>query len=55
MQRFYALRGEQSLNKAQALRAAQLAMIDGELRLSRRQDWRAPYHWAPFVLMGNWR
>ena len=55
MQRFYALRAEQGLNKAAALRAVQLAMIEGRLRAPPAQDWRAPAHWAPFVLMGNWR
>lgn len=54
MQQFYALRGERGLNKAQALRAVQLDMLEGRLR-GERADWRSPYHWAPFVLMGNWR
>ncbi len=50
MQRFY-LRsdGGQTLNKAQALRNAQLSMLRGDAR------WQHPYYWAPFVLMGNWR
>lgn len=55
MQRFYAGRGEKKLNKAEALREVQLAMIDGRLRPAGTRDWRAPFHWAPFVLMGNWR
>ncbi|MBX3604736.1 MAG: tetratricopeptide repeat protein [Piscinibacter sp.] len=55
MQRFYAGRGEQGLNKAEALRAVQIAMIEGRLRSRGNRDWRAPFHWAPFVLMGNWR
>ncbi|MCW5666698.1 MAG: CHAT domain-containing protein [Piscinibacter sp.] len=54
MRRYYALRGERGLNKAQALREAQLAMLEGRMRAPGR-DWGAPYHWAPFVLMGNWR
>ena len=31
---------------ATALRAAQLEML-------KSQEWRAPYFWAPFVLMGE--
>lgn len=56
MQAFYAARGEQrQRTKAQALRAAQLAMIRGELRDGAgRLDFRHPYYWAAFVLMGNW-
>ncbi|MBL8346113.1 MAG: tetratricopeptide repeat protein [Rubrivivax sp.] len=56
MQAFYAARGEQrQRTKAQALRAAQLAMIRGELRDGAGQlDFRHPYYWAAFVLMGNW-
>lgn len=54
MQRFYASRGERRLNKAEALRAVQLAMIERRLRPA-QGDWSAPFHWAPFVLMGNWR
>ena len=80
MQHFYGLRGEAGLNKAEALRAVQTAMIEGRLQRDEAlppgddagvqargvrtplaaphgspQGWRAPYHWAPFVLMGNWR
>lgn len=53
MQRFYASRGGRRLNKADAMREVQLAMIDGNLGSGKR--WNAPYYWAPFVLMGNWR
>lgn len=56
MQRFYALRGASGLNKAEALRAVQTEMVEGRLRpASGPADWRSPFHWAPFVLMGNWR
>ena len=34
-------------NKAEALRAAQLSMIDGEV-------FSHPFYWAPFVLVGDW-
>jgi len=56
MQAFYAARGEQrQRSKAQALRAAQLAMLRGELRSAAGgPDFRHPYYWASFVLMGNW-
>jgi len=33
-------------NKAAALRGAQLALLRG--------NFPHPYHWAPFILMGNW-
>jgi CHAT domain-containing protein len=46
MQSFY--RHRQSMGAAQALRAAQLEA------LGRRED-DAPLHWAPFVLVGDWR
>lgn len=46
MQHYYSAR--QHLNKAEALRKAQLTMIEST------QD-AAPFRWAPFVLMGNWR
>ena len=50
MQQFYrpsASAGPKS--KAARLRASQLAMV------SSAGPWSHPYHWAPFVLMGNWR
>jgi CHAT domain-containing protein len=31
-----------------AMRAAQIAMITGK-------KYSAPFHWAPFVLVGDWR
>jgi len=56
MQAFYGARGEQRRrSKAEALREAQRAMIRGELRdEAGRLDFRHPYYWAAFVLMGNW-
>lgn len=45
MIRYY--NNRRNMNKAQALRNAQLAML--------RDEHRVPYQWAPFVLMGNWR
>jgi CHAT domain-containing protein/Tfp pilus assembly protein PilF len=55
MQAFYKARGDSSLNKAQALRQAQLAFISGDIRFTQEKTWDHPYYWAPFVLMGNWR
>jgi CHAT domain-containing protein len=43
---------QQGLSKAAALRAAQLALLDSSG--SAEGDYSHPYHWAPFVLMGNW-
>ena len=55
MQAFYKARGDSALNKAQALRQAQLAFISGDIRFTQEKTWDHPYYWAPFVLMGNWR
>jgi len=48
MKRFYQLREQDKLTKAEALRQAQLSMITSGDKFSQ------PYYWAPFVLMGNW-
>jgi CHAT domain-containing protein len=40
--------GMKSQNKAEALRAAQLALL-------RSADWSHPYYWSAFILMGEWR
>lgn len=47
MRHFYSGLAQQNLSKAEALQQAQIAMIEG----SNTSD---PFHWAPFVLMGNW-
>ncbi|MCB1977652.1 MAG: CHAT domain-containing protein, partial [Nitrosomonas sp.] len=56
MKRFYRLRsGETPLSKAEALRKAQIAMLNGDLKAKESgHDFRHPYFWAPFVMMGNW-
>src|SRR5450631_2468560 len=49
MQRFYdefLVEGAPPLDKARALQRAALAA---------REKWPEPYHWAPFVLHGDWR
>lgn len=48
MEEFYAAMLEGHLTPAAALRRAQLALRGDPL-------WRAPYHWAGFVLQGEWR
>jgi CHAT domain-containing protein len=70
MQEFYRIRQSDSkLTKIEALQRAQLRLLGGEIkprgaaeergvRLPRDQvrsrDYRHPYYWAPFFLMGNW-
>jgi len=44
----YRKRQGQSLNKAEALRQAQIA-------LQGQPQYAHPYYWAPFILMGNWK
>ena len=47
MVRFYRGLLVEGLPPAAALRAAQLA-------IRRTPQWREPYHWAPFILEGDW-
>jgi CHAT domain-containing protein len=47
METFYRQLSLGSLTKAGAVRQAQLAMVENP-------DYRHPYYWAPFVLVGNW-
>ena len=49
MQRFYRGQEERTLNKAEALRQAQVALIRDE-----GSRYSHPFFWAPFILMGNW-
>jgi CHAT domain-containing protein len=44
---FYRLLARPGMSKAQALRLAQLAMLN-DLR------YRHPGYWSPFLLIGNW-
>jgi CHAT domain-containing protein len=44
---FYQALAQSNLTKAQALRHAQLALL-------KQPQFRHPYYWAPFVLLGNW-
>lgn len=47
-ERFYQELLKPGLNKAEALRAAQLALIEEGGKFS------DPYYWAPLILIGNW-
>lgn len=44
----YAARKKASINKAEALRQAQLTML-------RQKRYSHPFYWAPYTLMGNWQ
>ncbi len=46
----YWMGSENAVSKVEALQKAQLDM----LRNSVNDSWRHPYHWAPFVLVGDW-
>lgn len=46
MQRFYEAHQNEHLGKLDALRASQLAML--------RSPYAHPFHWAAFILIGNW-
>jgi CHAT domain-containing protein len=58
MQRFYRLREEEQLTKAEALRQARLVLIRGatapKAQPAPSVDYSHPYFWASFILMGNW-
>ncbi|MBD2355408.1 CHAT domain-containing protein [Tolypothrix sp. FACHB-123] len=47
---FYKVLKDEKLTKAQALRKAQLYLIEKHPNT----NYRLPYYWAPFVLVGNW-
>lgn len=48
MARFYKELANSNVTKAEALRRAQLSLLQEE-------DYKFPYFWAPYVLVGNWR
>ncbi len=49
MQQLYAfIAQEETLSKSESLRQAQLTLL-------RDPKYQHPYHWAPFVLVGNWQ
>ncbi|OKH53349.1 hypothetical protein NIES2101_10845 [Calothrix sp. HK-06] len=45
--RFYRELAKKNITKAEALRQAQLSLLQDP-------DYRHPIHWAPYVLLGNW-
>ena len=47
MAQFYRELGEPGLSKAEALRRAQLSLLQ-------ERRYKHPFYWAPFVLVGNW-
>ncbi|MDZ7961081.1 MAG: CHAT domain-containing protein [Aulosira sp. DedQUE10] len=47
---FYKILKDEKLTKAQALRQAQLYLMEKHPNT----NYRLPYYWAPFVLVGNW-
>lgn len=48
MQHFYTELRQTGIQKAEALRQAQLKLIQ-------KPETRHPYYWAPFILLGDWR
>jgi len=50
MTSFYQELANKGTTKAQAFRKAQLSLLEGE-----HGGYTAPYHWAPYVLVGNWQ
>jgi CHAT domain-containing protein/tetratricopeptide (TPR) repeat protein len=70
MREFYRIRqSDPKLTKIEALRRAQLRLLNGGIKpggvadergvrvlheANRVPDYRHPYYWAPFFLMGNW-
>ncbi|PSB61466.1 hypothetical protein C7B79_21885 [Chroococcidiopsis cubana CCALA 043] len=49
MSEFYRQLADPKLTKAEALQKAQLALWN-----DKTQDWKRPYFWAAYVLIGNW-
>jgi CHAT domain-containing protein/tetratricopeptide (TPR) repeat protein len=47
MVKFYQALAQQQVTKAEALQHAQLALL-------KQPEYRHPFYWAPFVLIGNW-
>jgi CHAT domain-containing protein len=47
MAKFYEAFKDEKISKADALRQAQLALLQS-------QDYRDPNFWAGYVLLGNW-
>ncbi|NJM22525.1 MAG: CHAT domain-containing protein [Richelia sp. SL_2_1] len=41
-------------SKAQALQQAQLALIHNPNKISEIEEYKKPYYWSPFIMIGNW-
>jgi CHAT domain-containing protein/Tfp pilus assembly protein PilF len=55
MQQFYRVHEmERGISKAEALRRAQLTLLEGNGSLNPSR-FAHPYFWAPFILIGNWK
>jgi CHAT domain-containing protein len=46
---FFNFQQKNGMNKAAALRAAQLHLMKS------KKEWRHPFYWAPFILSGDWQ
>jgi CHAT domain-containing protein/Tfp pilus assembly protein PilF len=63
MREFYRVReATPGMSKAEALRQAQLALLEGRIKpviikgaSNPVESYAHPYYWAPFILIGNWR
>lgn len=55
MKVFYQELGKPGTTKAAALRQAQLALWNKNDEYNEYNEYKMPYYWAPFVLVGNWR
>ncbi|NEQ06787.1 MAG: CHAT domain-containing protein [Moorea sp. SIO4E2] len=53
MNQFYQQLNNPQLTKAEALRNAQIEFLKMEEE-DPNKDYTLPYHWAPFILVGNW-
>ena len=52
MREFYRLR-EEGMTKAEAMQQAQLCLLNGKITSDDGYDFKHPYFWAPFILIGN--
>ncbi|NET44440.1 tetratricopeptide repeat protein [Okeania sp. SIO2B3] len=53
MIKFYRALKTGNITKAEALRKAQLALINGSINEEEAKRLRHPYYWAPFILIGD--
>jgi CHAT domain-containing protein len=48
MSQFYQELAQPNVTKAEALRRAQISLLQQE-------NYQSPYYWSPYILVGNWR